>query len=437
MTGTRRCPALLVSAIASGQGKTTVTAAIAAAERSRGRRVRVFKTGPDFLDPLLLERAAGTPVHVLDLWMAGEAHCRRLLHDAAGDSDLILVEGVMGLHDGAPSSAELARLFDLPVLLVVDAAAMAQTFGALVHGLLEYAPPLRCAGVVGNRVAGPGHATMLARSLRGGLTLRAALPDAPALALPERHLGLVLPSELADLEARLARLAAAWPEQQQPWPDVVFAAPPTVPLQPALRGLRIGIARDDAFAFAYRANVELLDELGARLSFFSPLSDRTLPDVDALWLPGGYPELHAVELAQNAEMIAAVRAHCRRGRPVLAECGGLMYLLESLRPQDGEPVPMAAVLAGSCAMQPRPVALAMQELALPEGRLRGHSFHHSQLHTTLEPIARGRCPHGWPVSEPVFRVGRVTASYVHLYFPSNPAAVAALFAPRAPANGAE
>ncbi|WP_442954820.1 nucleotide-binding protein, partial [Pelomicrobium sp.] len=147
----RRCPALLVAAPASGQGKTTATAALARLHRSQGRRVRAFKTGPDFLDPMILERACGAPVYTLDLWMVGEAECRRRLFEAAGEADLILVEGVMGLYDGEPSSADLAIALGLPVLLVVDASAMAQTFAAVCHGLATYRPGLRVAGVVANR----------------------------------------------------------------------------------------------------------------------------------------------------------------------------------------------------------------------------------------------------------------------------------------------
>jgi cobyrinic acid a,c-diamide synthase len=160
IVSSRRCPALLISAPASGQGKTTITAALARYHASRDRAVQVFKAGPDFLDPMILERASGRPVYQLDLWMGGEAHCRKLLYDAADTADLILVEGVMGLYDGTPSSADLARLFGIPVLAVIDAEAMAQTFGAVAYGLAHYSPALPFLGVLANRVAGPGHANL-------------------------------------------------------------------------------------------------------------------------------------------------------------------------------------------------------------------------------------------------------------------------------------
>ena len=179
---TRHCSALFIAAPASGQGKTTVTAALARHHRDQGRVVRVFKTGPDFLDPMMLERASGAPVYQLDLWMGGEAHCRQLLYNAAGEADLILIEGVMGLFDGTPSSADLAALFDIPVLAVIDGSAMAQTFGAIAHGLAHYRAGLPFAGVLANRVASESHYQMLADS---GEMFDVAIPafslDAPGL----------------------------------------------------------------------------------------------------------------------------------------------------------------------------------------------------------------------------------------------------------------
>ena len=204
--------AILISAPASGQGKTTVTAALARQAAREGKRVRVFKTGPDFIDPMILARAAGQPVYQLDLWMGGLAHCRNLLYQAATDADLILVEGVMGLHDGEPSSAELARRLNLPVLVVIDGSAMAQTFGALALGLKTYGAQLTLHGVIANRVAGARHAELLAASLTGPATdipFVGALCTDRAIELPDRHLGLLQAEEIADLDARLDRAAQA------------------------------------------------------------------------------------------------------------------------------------------------------------------------------------------------------------------------------------
>jgi cobyrinic acid a,c-diamide synthase len=431
----------MVSAPASGQGKTSVTAAMARSHARRGRRVRVFKTGPDFIDPMILACASGQPVRQLDLFMGGEAQCRALLHEAAGSADLILVEGAMGLFDGAPSSADLAAAFGLPVLAVIDAGAMAQTFAAIAHGLASFRSDVSLAGVVANRVGSAAHGRMVGESLPPHLSLAAALRFDAALGLPERHLGLVQARELPFLAAQLDRLADAWERGggadfrpaavafARPAPDAESAA-----AAGALRKVRIGVANDEAFSFVYADNLDTLRDLGAELATFSPLDDAALPACDALWLPGGYPELHAERLEANRAMAAAVRMHHAQGRPILAECGGLLYLADGLTVpgpggDGGRRYAFAGVLAGEARMHEQLTAIGLQAVDLPEGALRGHSFHHSSLSTALPPIARGRCPNGGRTAEAVFRIGATTASYMHLYFPSSPGAVGRLFHP--------
>lgn len=425
-----RCRALLVSAPASGQGKTTVTAALARRARQQGLRVRVFKTGPDFLDPMLLERASGAPVYQLDLWMAGEDHCRALLCDAAAQADLILVEGVMGLYDGTPSSAELAQRFGLPVLAVIDGSAMAQTFGALALGLSRYQDGLPFHGVIANRVGSPRHAQMLAESLPPGLHWLGALPRDERYTLPERHLGLVQAAEISDLDTRIEAAADALGAAVDfaAIPLIAFAAQAAPPLPPLLAGRRIAVARDAAFSFLYPANLELLCALGAELRYFSPLTDRALPEADAVYLPGGYPELHAAQWSANGAMHAALRAHDAAGKPLLAECGGMMALFETLTDREGRRHAMAGLLPGETAMQPRLQALGLQAVDLADGELRGHSFHYSRLSTPLSAALPARNPNG-AEGEAVFRRKALTASYIHFYFPSNPQAAAGLFLP--------
>ncbi|MDO8695882.1 MAG: cobyrinate a,c-diamide synthase, partial [Pseudomonas sp.] len=284
----RQCPALLIAAPASGQGKTTVTAALARLHTRQGRRVRVFKCGPDFLDPMILARASGNPVYQLDLWMVGEAESRRLLWEAAGEADLILIEGVMGLFDGAPSAADLSRHFGVPVLGVIDAGAMAQTFGALAFGLAHFQPDLPFAGVLANRTGSLRHGDILRDSLPPALRWFGALPRSAAVELPRRHLGLIQAQELADLDARLDAAAdaiAASASTDLPLP-VNFAVPDAQAIEPLLADVRIGVARDAAFAFTYQANLDLLRQLGAELVFFSPLTATELPKIDSLYLPG-------------------------------------------------------------------------------------------------------------------------------------------------------
>ncbi|WP_367847419.1 cobyrinate a,c-diamide synthase [Rhodoferax sp. WC2427] len=425
------CNALLVAAPASGQGKTTVTAALAAWHVGQGRRVRVFKTGPDFLDPMVLERASGHPVYQLDLWMGGEAHCRALLHAAALDADVILVEGVMGLFDGTPSSADLAQALGLPVLAVIDGAAMAQTFGALAHGLSSFRPGLQFAGVLANRVGSATHAQMLQDSLPAGLRWWGALPRSADYALPERHLGLVQAAEVAQLDQRIALAAQAiGPSAEGMASPVRFDPSPAEPVPPLLAGVRIAVARDAAFSFLYAANLDTLRALGAELHFFSPLADARLPDAHSLYLPGGYPELHLAQLHANQPMRAAIQAHHAAGKPTVAECGGMLALLDSLAAHDGSAVPMWGLLPGTAALQKRFVNLGMHAVDLPEGRLRGHSFHHARMDSAMAPMATTQPQRQSGQGEPVYRTGRLHASFLHLYFPSNPPAVARLFAPK-------
>ncbi|THC39162.1 cobyrinate a,c-diamide synthase [Massilia sp. Mn16-1_5] len=421
--------AVLIAAMASGQGKTTVTAALARSLVRAGQRVRVFKCGPDFIDPMLLERACGAPVHTLDLWMVGLDECRRRLSDAAREADAILVEGVMGLYDGTPSAADLARAFGIPVLAVIDASAMAQTAGAVARGLRDYGP-VQLAGVIANRVASTGHAQMVAQSLRD-IPLLGALPR-QSEALPERHLGLALPHELPRLDALLDELAdalqlddAAW--QALPAFETQGCAPaPAVP--PLLAGRTIAIARDAAFAFLYPANLDTLRALGARLVFFSPLANEAVPDeADAVYLPGGYPELHAQTLAGAERWRASIGTAFAANLPILAECGGMMVLAEELTDPDGARWPMASLLPGVVRMQARLAGLGAQALGTPAGVLRGHTFHYSRFETPLAPsVHTVRHPGGTP-GEAVYRAGTLTASYFHGYFPSNPEAVALLF----------
>ena len=445
---------MLVSAPASNQGKTTITAALARFHSAQGRLVRVFKTGPDFLDPMILERASGSPAYQLDLWMGGEQHCRTLLYDAARDADLILIEGVMGLFDGTPSSADLAQLLGVPVLAVIDAESMAQSFGAIAHGLASYRAGLPFYGVLANRVAGVRHAELLQQGMRPELSYLGAVMRDSAVELPDRHLGLVQADEVGDLEQRLSAAAAMLRTTKltELPPTVEFAAPEQSPQiarvaredtlqsasvalqsslaapEPTLAGVRIGIARDSAFSFLYPANLDLLCALGAELVFFSPLTDSNLPPVDSVYLPGGYPELHLPQLSANRAMASALRRHVDAGKPLYAECGGMLYLLESLTDVQGQRAELAGILPGSAAMQPRLRGLGYQFAPCPGGgTLRGHTFHHSTMETSLTPWAHGERLYNTSPGEAIYRDDSLVASYLHNYFPSNPRAAAGLF----------
>lgn len=423
------CPALLISAPASGQGKTTFTAALARYHRNQGRKVRVFKTGPDFLDPMILERASGQPVYQLDLWMVGEQACKLQLFAAAADADLILIEGVMGLFDGNPSSADLAEKFGIPVLALIDASAMAQTFGALAHGLAHYRETLPFAGVVANRVASSGHADMLAESITEGTRYYGCLMRDENITLPDRHLGLFQASEIKDLEQRLDTAAEAIGHiDLSELPEAVtFNETATTKPEALLKGITIGIAKDEAFSFIYPANIDCLQQLGATLVYFSPLTDKTIPDVDSLWLPGGYPELHLEPLQKNTSMHESIKQHHANNKPILAECGGMLYLLDTLTDKENNKANMVGLISGEGVMQQKLAGLGMQGVEINNGNLTAHTFHHSSMTTSLPAVTHGVRKRGKNPGEAVYQTGQLTASYLHLYFSSNPETIAALF----------
>ncbi|WP_245006318.1 cobyrinate a,c-diamide synthase [Methylomonas koyamae] len=423
------CPAMLIAAPASGQGKTTITAALAYHFRSQGLTVRVFKTGPDFIDPQILAFASGHPVYQLDLWMMGESHCRELLYRAAATADLILIEGVMGLFDGDSSSADLAQALGVPVAAVIDAQGMAQTFAAVAHGLATYRPELAFAGVIANKVGSAGHAKLLQEALPTDMAMLAAVARDEAIGLPSRHLGLLQADEIGDLSARLARAAellngfgpCRLPQAAQ-FEPVRCEPPPAL-----LAGLRIAVARDAAFSFIYQANLDCLLAMGAELAFFSPLADSALPEADSVYLPGGYPELHLAALAGNQAMKQALRQHHSRGKAIYAECGGFLYLLESLADKQGQAAEMVGLLPGRAQMQSRLANLGMHSLTLPQGEIRGHSFHFSILETELQPQQYSQPLRRFGHGEGFFRDGALQASYLHLYFPFNPSVAAGFF----------
>jgi cobyrinic acid a,c-diamide synthase len=415
------CPALLVSAPASGQGKTLITAALVRVWRNRGLKVRAFKCGPDFLDPLVLQTASGHPVENLDLAMCGEADGRARLYQAALQADVIVVEGVMGLFDGAPSSADIAATFGLSVALVVDASGMAQTFGRLAAGLLGELP---AAGTIANRVGSAGHAELLRDSLPARIPWLGALLADARFSLPERHLGLFRAGEITDLDQRIEAAAQALQQSGEiplpPQVDFAPAEPPAVPR--LLEGKTIAVARDAAFCFIYPANLHCLRELGAELVFFSPLQDEVLPQADALWLPGGYPELHLPEIAANSALRQTLRQAWESGTPMLAECGGMMALCETINGQPG-----FGLLPATTRLESRLQGLGVQTVCVDGATINTHTFHYSSLQTALPPWQQGQGRHG--AGEAVYRHGSLVASYLHFYFPSNPALLARFFLP--------
>jgi cobyrinic acid a,c-diamide synthase len=440
---------LVVAGASSGVGKTTITLGLLESYRRRGLRVQAFKVGPDFIDPGFHTLVTGRPSYNLDGWMCGREHVLATVARHARDADLAIVEGVMGCFDGLDatsddgSTAQVAKWLDAPVVLVIDASSQARSAAALVQGFERFDPALRVAAVIANRVGGAGHARMLREAIAAACAAApvGAVARDDALALPERHLGLVTAAEGPLSSARLQRLGDVVGSAVDLDRLLALAAPSATgdragagKGRDAVRA-RIGVARDAAFQFYYADNLERLEAAGAALVFWSPLADE-VPDVDALYLGGGYPELHAGVLADNARALSGVRALAAAGAPIYAECGGLMYLAESLEDMDGVTHTMAGVLPARVRMAPRRLTLGYREVRLtadtPLGAAgcvaRGHEFHASTLDAVPASVRRVYAVAGRGGDERAegYQIGRTLMSYVHLHFGSN-AAIAGAF----------
>lgn len=416
---------LILSAPSSGAGKTTVTLGLLRALRDRGTPVRAAKSGPDYIDPRFHKAACGAACLNLDAWAMTSD---RILTLAAGPRDApLLVEGAMGLFDGAPpegrgSTADLARILGLPVVLVLDAARMAHSAAPLAAGFRDHEPDVRVEGVILNRVGSERHETMLRRALGGiGLPVLGALRRDAELGTPSRHLGLVQAEEHPDLETFLDRAGAAVAAHCDL--DALLAlagdAPALMPkharrVPPPAQ--RIALASDRAFAFAYPHLLEDWRAQGAELRPFSPLADEAPPDADLVLLPGGYPELHAGRLAAATNFLKALR---RSDTPVYGECGGFMVLGDGLTDAEGHRHAMAGLLRLETSFAERRLHLGYRELQADHGpfagRWRGHEFHYA---TTLRaegtPLFSARDAEGTELAPMGLRLGRACGSFAHL-----------------------
>ncbi|MCC6139871.1 MAG: cobyrinate a,c-diamide synthase [Nitrospira sp.] len=447
-------PRLIIAGTASGVGKTTVTLAILAALRKRGRQVQPFKAGPDFIDPGHHAAVTGRPSRNLDGWMLGAERSREIFARAAADADCSIIEGMMGLFDGSSpvndigSTAELARQLEAPVLLVIDGSAMARSAAAMVLGYARFDPALRVAGVLFNRVSSEGHYRLLKEAVEAETDVAVVgylKPDA-AVMIADRYLGLVTameqgPAELydrlgtmamntidLDLVESLARTAG----------DAPFLAAPLAVARSKERPVRIGVAHDLAFCFYYQDNLDLLEAAGAEVIRFSPLKDRMLPDVEMLYLGGGYPELYADMLAGNSSMRQAVRAFAGLGGTIYAECGGMMYLTQAIRDVEGRSHEMVGLFAAEAVMRKSGLTLGYRTvefsrpciLGASGATARGHEFHYSTL------VPKGPLTYACGLTDvrgesqgpDGLSIGNVVALYTHLHFASQPQVAASLVA---------
>jgi len=452
MNGGAGVRGVVVAGAMSGVGKTTLTLGLIAAWRRRGLTVQPFKVGPDFIDPGHHSQAAGRASFTLDGWMLPREENLNIFRRWAAGAQVAVVEGVMGLFDGyegaseAGSTAQMAKWLGLPVILVVDARALARSAAALVHGFASFDPDLKLAGVIFNRVGSAAHLNSLRQAMAAvpQVPCFGGLPREEALRIPERHLGLTTAEDhplSPDYLARLADLVEAHLDLEALWAALPELSLPPVPeeAKPA-PVVRLGVARDRAFCFYYPDNLEWLARSGAELVPFSPLTDPGLPpEVHGLYFGGGYPELAARELAANGPFLADLRARVAAGLPVYAECGGLMYLGEALRDLAGELHPMAGILPLRFQMLPRLQALGYREVTLtadtllgPAGTtLRGHEFHYSEITGEAGALARVYLltpRRGGEAVREGYSTEKVLASYVHLHFGSCPQAARALVA---------
>ncbi len=438
----------LVAGTASGIGKTTVTLALIAAMRRHGLAVQPFKGGPDFLDTGHHTRIAGRTARNLDTWMLSIHANQDVLRETSQGADVVIVEGMMGLFDGkdgeteAGSSAELAKVLRLPVVLVVDAGKSARSIAAIVLGFELFDSQLPLAGVILNRVASERHFKMLETAILSSCKTPVLgwLPREPRIAIPERHLGLYTSEESEEqqnTELQLDTLAALAEKHLDLKTLLSFecglnfecSSDPT--LHSEKPSVRIGVARDRAFSFYYEDNLDLLRQHGAEVVSFSPMLDASLPEnLDALYLGGGYPELYARQLSNNASMLVSIRAFASTGRPIYAECGGMIYLSQHLTTIDRNTCAMAGLLPFAMEMTGKLVqfgyvTVELTQDCLPGARgtvLRGHSFHYSRI-TNMPPTTtsyRVRYSLSDREEEEGFRVGNILASYIHLHFRTDP-----------------
>lgn len=440
-------PGLMIAAPASGTGKTTMMLGLLRAFAQDGLKVQPFKSGPDYIDPAFHRAACGRASFNLDSWAMDEALIDTIAMQAGG-ADLILAEGSMGLFDGVArpgalgngASADLARRMGWPVVLVLDASGQAQSAAATALGFKTLDPGLPFAGVILNRVASPRHEALLRKGLEAiGIPVLGALPRRGDLVLPERHLGLVQAMEHPDLEravtdyatflrthADLDAIRACARGKPMPY-GTRFTALPAPPAQ------RIAIARDAAFSFLYPHLLEGWQQAGAQIQPFSPLANEApAPDADLVWLPGGYPELHAGTIAAAQTFLQGLRSHAET-RPIHGECGGYMVLGEALVDKAGERHRMAGLLGlvTSHAQRKMHLGYRLAELLAPVAgiaagaRLRGHEFHYSTIvEQRDDPLAHVTDANGDAVAETGSRRGHVTGTFFHMIAPFHPAGAA-------------
>jgi cobyrinic acid a,c-diamide synthase len=443
----RPLPAFVIAGTQSGVGKTTVSLGIMAALRRRGMKVQPFKIGPDFIDPGLHSKVCGVPSYNLDGWMLSQNYNRRSFQKNLRDKDVAVVEGMMGLYDGRSgateegSTAEMAKLLRLPVILVMDASAMARSAAAMVLGYRLFDSKTNVMGIIFNRVAGTGHLNYLREAMASlpSLECFGGIPVRNEIKISERHLGLTVAEE-GSLHKRMINQLARLIEEhidldrllEKTQSKINAPAIETKTRSATNKEPLIAVASDKAFCFYYPDNLQLIEKAGAKLKFFSPMTNPNLPaGTKGIYLGGGYPELFAKELSRNRPMRAAIRHFIEAGGTVYAECGGLMYLTETLTDCAGRQYPMVGAYPFKTRMLPRLEALGYREVVTtkktfiaPVEKIRGHEFHYSEIRgfvpgKKIQTAYSKEGPGKTRISEGYY-YKNCLGSYVHLHFGSNP-----------------
>ncbi len=413
----------LIAAPKSNSGKTLVTLGMIQAFINRGKIVQPFKCGPDYIDTLHHSNIAQLPSINLDCWMASQPHIAELFNTKANKCEVAIVEGAMGLFDGADkdfgSSAHIARLLQLPIILVCDATAMAFGAAPILWGLKNFDPSIHITGVIFNKVSGTSQQYFLHQAAdAANIKVLGFLPKDERLTLASRHLGLTLPHETH--MNQVVGLMANYLEDFVDLDAILEMNKPTLPIinRPNKhdKRIKIAVARDEAFCFFYQANLDRLAELGD-IYFFSPLHDNLLPECQLLWIPGGYPELHLDQLGKNQSMMEQIRYHAQQKRSIVAECGGMMYLGNSIKDKQGATFAMTNILNYSTSLQNMKLHLGYREIQCGNTSFRGHEFHYSQIIDQDETPAPFTATNarGLKMHMPVFCRDGIWASYLHLY----------------------
>ena len=440
---------VIIAGVSSGVGKTTISMGIMRALMRRGRKVIPFKTGPDYIDTGFHYAATGRASINLDLWMTGETNTKFIYELHRNEGDFAVIEGVMGLYDGlgdehsTGSTAHLAKVIHAPVVLILDGSHIAASAAAVVLGFREYDRKAEIKGIIVNNVSSEYHFRMIEDAITRttGIPCLGYLPSSPKLSVPSRHLGLLQQEELEDIEGLMDEAAtfiekhidldlleeiAAGNEEELEYRHI----DPRISLENICQGLKLGIARDEAFSFYYEDNIRLLEYMGFEIRWFSPLHDSSLPDsLDAIYLGGGYPELYGEALSGNREFLDSMKDALNEGIPTYAECGGYMYLTEGIEDSQGKFHKMTCYFNGHCEMTKSLQRFGYAEVLTKSGmNFRGHEFHHSRWTGPSETPLSLSLTKPRELGNSVLwrcgqRKGNVHGAYVHIHFYSNLEAV--------------